>query len=173
MNPTCKKCKRSNNSEFLTCQTCRDKSNQYKKENKEACKVLVKLWKQRNWDRRIVCHSRDSDRDSNRLPADMSTFVTPSYLRRLREAQQNECAYCAIYLQTRNRKEHDGLTLQRMNNTIGHTRANCILSCHSCNMHRVESMNEEFLAEKKARVYFDKLVRGGYSTLNVRCPSLH
>ena len=164
----CRKCKGVNDGRFLICQVCRDKSNAYKKTHKAACKLMVRLWKRRNWDRRMVCHSKDSDRKANRLPEDMSTYVNSPYLKRLRIAQQNSCAYCDIEMQTENRKWHDGLTLQRLNNTIGHTRANCILCCHSCNMHRVESGNTDFLAEKRAIVYFDKLLRGGYSVLKER-----
>ena len=169
---TCKRCKKTNDGDHLTCSVCRAKSNEYKRNNKSACALMVKLWKQRNWHRRMCSHAVDNDRKMSRLPADMSGYVSPEYVKRLREYQQNQCAYCDINMQTENRKAPDGLTLQRMANNIGHTKANCLLACSSCNVHRVESGNSDFLDEKRRIVFFEKLMRDGYAKLTHRRPAL-
>ena len=132
---------------------------------------MVKLWKQKNWHRRVCCHAMDNDRKADRLPEDMSEYVTPNYVKNLRLYQENQCAYCDIDMQTENRKAPDGLTLQRMANGVGHTKANCLIACFSCNVHRVESGNTDFLDEKRRTVYFEKLLRSGYAKMTKRSPS--
>jgi hypothetical protein len=169
---TCSRCKKEHTDTLKTCFNCRVHCRAYKKENKAACAIVLKLWKQKNWARRMVCHAMDNDRKRDRLPADMTLFVTPNYLQRLREHQENECAYCGIEMQTLNRKLHDGLTIQRLDNEKGHELANSILACFSCNCHRVERCNEAFLEEKRRTVCFDKLVRSGYQILTQRKSTL-
>lgn len=132
--------------------------------NKKTTALLLKLWKQRNWDRRMVCHSKEGDAKRGRLPADMATYVNPQYLRTLRDTQSNQCPYCTVKMQTENRKAPDGLTLQRLDNRLGHTRANCLLACHQCNVRRVENnKNETYLRDKRNRLYFERLLASGYA----------
>ena len=168
MKKACKRCKKPTDCAYLTCSVCRCKSREYKEKNKAACAIVVKLWKQRNWHRRVCCHAMDNDRKADRLPSDMSEYVNPPYVKSLRVYQENQCAYCDIDMQVENRKEHDGLTLQRMAKGIGHTKANCLLACFSCNVHRVESGNSDFLDEKRRIVYFEKLMNEGYAKLTNR-----
>ena len=140
-----------------------DKRRAYNEKNKEHIRIMNKLWKQRNWSRRMVCHSRGSDIIYGRLPADMSNYIDPNYLQRLRTAQDNRCSFCTVDMQTENRKHSDGLTIQRLNNAIGHTKPNCLLSCFQCNCKRVETgCNDEYLQFKRGRLNFDRLLEEGY-----------
>jgi hypothetical protein len=140
-----------------------DKRRVYNEKNKEHIRVVNRRWKQRNWSRRMVCHSRGSDVIYGRLPADMSNYIDPNYLQRLRTAQGNRCPFCTVDMQTENRKHSDGLTIQRLNNTIGHTKANCLLSCFQCNCKRVETgCNDDYLQFKRGRLYFERLLEEGY-----------
>ena len=169
---TCSRCKKDHRELLKTCLKCRTDAKEWKNKNKTACALVLRLWKQKNWARRMVCHAMETDTKRNRLPHDMTLFVEPTYLERLRLHQHNECAYCGIEMQTQNRKLPDGLTLQRLNNAKGHTTANCILACFECNCRRVERCNKAFLDEKKRNVYFHKLVRGGYQTQHKRINSI-
>ena len=135
----------------------------YNERNKEHIQAVNRLWKQRNWARRMVCHSRGSDIIYGRLPANMDNYITPQYLQRLRAVQDNQCAFCTVDMQAENRKHPDGLTIQRLDNAVGHTMPNSLLSCFQCNCRRVETgCNDEYLQFKRARLCFERLLKEGY-----------
>ena len=168
----CARCKRLHETLFAACPVCLKRVRDWKSENAAKNRIANREWKNRNWARRIVAHSRDSDRNKNRMPAD-DEFITIPFLLESRDRQDNMCCYCTIDMQVFNRKLHNGLTVQRHDNNIGHTRANCSLVCHQCNCRRVETgCNEDYVRETRARLYFERLIRDGYSLLNNRCAKI-
>ena len=159
----CSRCKGVLETNYQSCSNCLRLQREYKHTNREHIKVVNKTWKRVNWAKRMVCHSRGSDVIYGRLPADMSNYIDPQYLHKLRTAQNNRCAFCTIDMQTDNRKHSDGLTIQRLDNTIGHTKPNCLLSCAQCNCKRVETgCSDDYLKFKRGRLYFERLLEDGY-----------
>ena len=170
---TCVRCGKKNDSQYQTCSTCLKLGREYKRQHKDRLKIANRAWKSQNWSRRCCSHSLDSDRKYNRLSAEMGQYITPSFLERLRELQHNLCSFCGIEMQIFNRKLNDGLTVQRLDNSQPHVQSVCQLACHQCNCHRVENGNETYLELKKARVYFDNLVREGYQNCDdMRAPKI-
>ena len=48
-------------------------------------------------------------------------------------ANSKACHYCDAIMQCRDRKADDGVTLERLDNTVGHCFSNCVLACYMCN----------------------------------------
>ena len=90
----------------------------------------------KRWQHRIVSHSKSSDRNSEREWED-DTYITPDFLTFLRQFQNNLCFYCKYPLITYNRKKHNGLTVERIDNNIAHTKTNSKICCHACNCRKL------------------------------------
>ena len=90
----------------------------------------------KRWQHRIVSHSKCSDRKSEREWED-DTYITAEFLTYLRQLQNNLCYYCKYPLITFNRKQHNGLTVERLNNEIAHTKNNSKICCHACNCRKL------------------------------------
>jgi hypothetical protein len=170
----CVRCNGARDAEFVTCRRCLAKSRGYKERNKAAYAIISKLWKQRNWAKRAVCHSRDGDILRNRVPPANEPYITAPYLERLLEVLENRCPYCTTDMQTLDRMAPDGVTVQRLG-PGGHSRANVIICCHRCNVKRMELGGprcENYLREERARQYFTRLLKDGYADQTRRVPSL-
>lgn len=76
----------------------------------------------------IVGSSKKYDKDHN-LFFDLMTEDVIG----LRRVQHDYCAFCGEKMQTQKRKRLNGLTIDRLDSTKGHTRENCVLSCWDCN----------------------------------------
>ena len=107
-------------------------------------------------------------RSRKRLPPP-EEFITEQFLEQARVSQLNRCASCSIDMQVYNRKLPSGLTIQRKNNGVGHSKSNCCLMCHRCNVRRVESgLNKDYVRETRAKLYFERLINDGYAKLDQR-----
>ena len=79
--------------------------------------------------------SKTADKRANR---DIETnYIDQSFLHNLLEEHKN-CYHCQIPLQYIDFNK-DLATIQRLNNNIGHSKDNCVIACHSCNVKKVES----------------------------------
>ena len=58
--------------------------------------------------------------------------MTEDYLKEMIDKQHNKCYYCKVPLCERFGMPQS-LTLDRLNDSLQHTRANCVISCSSCN----------------------------------------
>ena len=94
------------------------------------------LRRNKRWQHRIVSHSKCSDRNSER-DWEPDTYITTEFLNDLRKNQHNLCCYCKYPLITFNRRQHNGLTVERMNNSLAHTQSNSKLCCHACNCRKL------------------------------------
>ena len=171
----CLRCKGNLDNKYQTCSKCLWAAREYKRLNKDRIKAINRAWKQKHWARCMVCHSRDSDRKYGRLPTDMTDYIAPGFLQELRTAQQNRCFFCTIDMQHHFRKLHDGISIQRLVNSRPHNRENCVLSCFRCNCKRCETgIQKTYLELKRAQLYFDRLIRGGYQNLDdkIRVPQI-
>ncbi len=110
----------------------KDKIRDYRYANRDKTREYVIS----HWPNFMVYAGRKADRKSNRLPFDMATFITPDGILDMWDAQQHRCWYCNVVMQTENRRLCDGCTIERLDNSIGHTSDNCVLACHECNVRK-------------------------------------
>ena len=145
----CTKCGISRDSERVLCKKCRDADNASKRRKRpEVGAINDKFYQKMRWAHRMVMHSKTADRKAHRTSTD--DYVTPGHLERLRKVQKNSCTYCKVPMQTENRRAPDGLTIQRLDNSLPHSKNNCILACWKCNICRVENGNkEEYITLRK------------------------
>lgn len=88
-------------------------------------KVIIKQW---------ISSSRQADRKYKRYDADR--FIDKCFLQGLIE-DYPKCYYedCKVKLQF-DEFQDDLATIERLDNTIGHMKSNCVLCCKSCNNKR-------------------------------------
>ena len=137
-------CGRSRDEPFKKCLTCRKVKRQHER---------------KNWGKRKFFNLRDRDRDAGRI-----TFVPPNYMDHtfllgLRVSQHNKCHYCTVPMQTANMMMPDGLTVERLDNNQPHLKSNCVLACHTCNVHRVgDGINHNWLQKRQLENRFRRLM---------------
>ena len=87
------------------------------------------------WQKRIV---RDSKRwDLMYDIYDAENSIDTEFLLGLNQKQQTRCFYCEIPMAQHNRNISQGLTLERLDTTMGHIKSNCVLCCKRCNSKRL------------------------------------
>jgi len=97
------------------CKTCSD-----------PIKVSIKCW---------ISSSKQSDRKYNRFDADR--FIDKCFLKELVK-DYPQCYYCEVELQYI--EYNDTLaTIERLDNSIGHIKSNCVLACRKCNLSRAKN----------------------------------
>ena len=84
--------------------------------------------------KRMISSSRSDDKKKDRYDPD--NFIDKCFLEGLFEDLQN-CHYCDVEF-TYNEKCDTFVTIERLNNSIGHIKSNCVLACWDCN-HRHQS----------------------------------
>ena len=114
--------------------------NAYKKKNPEK----VKYWHNKNWSRIAVMNSKVSDKKHCREWTD-AEYVTAQFLLNQFDEQEGACYWCGTEMQTQNRRQDNGLTIERLNNRFPHTRENCRLACFKCNVKQWNVFKEPFL----------------------------
>ena len=77
----------------------------------------------------MISHSRQSDKKKGRYDAD--NFIDKCFLEGLFEDSQ-KCHYCDVEF-TYNELCDTFVTIERLNNSIGHIKSNCVLACWECN----------------------------------------
>jgi hypothetical protein len=100
--------------ERSTCKDCKDPRD-----------ITFKRW---------IRNSKQKDKKYNMY--DANNFIDYCFLRALVEEDDiPTCIYCSCKLQFIQRKSTLA-TIERIDNTIGHIKSNCVLACHSCNITR-------------------------------------
>jgi len=77
----------------------------------------------------IKC-SKQSDNKKEHYDADK--FIDMEFLTELFE-ESNTCHYCSVEF-TYNERCDTFVTIERLNNKIGHIKSNCVLACWNCNI---------------------------------------
>ena len=77
----------------------------------------------------MISSSRQSDKKYNRY--DANNFIDHCFLTGLFEDSTN-CYYCSVEF-TYNERCDTLVTIERLNNSIGHIKSNCVLACWHCN----------------------------------------
>jgi len=80
--------------------------------------------------RNMLFNSKRADKDKDRY--DPVHFVDKSFIKNLIEDQQSVCYICKNLMQYIN-YDKDLCTLERLDNSIGHNKSNCVLACKDCN----------------------------------------
>ena len=110
---TCKDCNGSQ-----VCEHNRIRSNC--KKCSDPIKLTINNW---------IKQSRQSDKKKDRYDAD--NFIDKCFLQGLIEDYPN-CYYCTIPLQYIEYQD-DLATIERIDNSLGHIKSNCVLACRKCN----------------------------------------
>ena len=114
----CPECGGQRETKLLMCKKCRDAKS---------------ATSRKHWDRMIVTNSKQHDKERGRMFQE-SEYITREFLKECRRKQNNLCGMCGTTMQTANRQASDGLTVQRLDNSIAHVKTNCILACYHCNV---------------------------------------
>ena len=86
------------------------------------------------WYNRISRDARYNDGKAGRVIDPNIIFITTRRLLELQNEQQNKCYYCQSNMCWIERKRNPlGLTLERLDNSLPHYEANCVLACKHCN----------------------------------------
>ena len=80
-----------------------------------------------------ISHSRQSDKKKDRYDADH--FIDKCFLQGLAEDYPN-CYYCTTPLQYIDYQD-DLATIERIDNSLGHIKSNCVIACRTCNLSRI------------------------------------
>lgn len=100
---------------------------------RSQCKVCMNIQQKIEYiQKKMISGSRCADKKYNRYDADH--FIDKCFLEGLFEDSQN-CYYCDIQF-TYNEKCSTLVTIERIDNSIGHIKSNCVLSCYACNVKR-------------------------------------
>jgi len=115
-----------------SCIECNGSSICEHKRQRRNCKIctdpihiIIREW---------ITHSRKSDIKFNRY--NEQAFITYNFCQKLIQESHNQCYYCSIPLQMLIR-QNDMITIERINNAIGHIIGNCRIACYHCNCSRV------------------------------------
>jgi ribosomal protein L17 len=120
-----------------TCSSCRTTQNNYTANNKcdhkrirGTCKDCKKDIKSTigQW----IYYAKENDKQNNRYDAD--NFIDKCFLRCLIEEYPN-CYYedCKVNIQSFMDIDKSAM-IERINNTIGHIKSNCVLCCIKCSI---------------------------------------
>ena len=103
----------------------------------------------------LVGNSRVGDIKSGRY--DKENHITSKYLRQLKQESGEKCNYCNCELDWSHQlhiRRSKQVTLQRVNNKIGHIRGNCVYACFECNVvKRMESKDHLLSRFERDRLY--------------------
>ena len=149
---TCKKCHKDlkksmfkrNGKTCVCCNSCADDMHSWYVKNRQQWIAKVCAYSRVHWPKKIIWNSKKSDANKNR-PWVESDYVTAEFLLKKYEEQEGACIWCGIEMQMRNRQLDDGLTIERIDNSLAHTKDNCVLACFSCNCKKWFVDKEPFL----------------------------
>ena len=84
--------------------------------------------------KKMIRSSKVSDKKYNRY--DQTNFIDYCFVENLIDDCKNKCFYCDCDLQYVN-YTHNLATIERLDNSIGHIKGNCVIACRTCNFSRV------------------------------------
>lgn len=113
------------NSTIKTCLSCAD-----------ARKIHDRRYKDRHWWKNMISATKKSD--TRKGFYDEAKHIDAEFLMGKFVEQKGNCYYCDVKCTTVATKQiaRTKLTVERKNNAKGHTKDNCILACHYCNVFR-------------------------------------
>jgi hypothetical protein len=130
----------------------RDKSIEYYQKNKAHIREYNQLYRQMNleknkqyrqekWWLGLIRHSRGVDKRKEIYVAE--DYIDEEHLIYQREDQDNKCFYCHKIMVSYNgcdddyqRRAENRLSIERIDNNLGHNKENIVLACWGCNYQR-------------------------------------
>jgi len=94
----------------------------------------------------LVSNSKVGDLKSGRY--DKENHITAKYLRQLKLDCGEKCSYCECELDWSHQqhiRRPKQVTLQRLDNKIGHIKGNCVYACFECNVIKRMECKEHLL----------------------------
>jgi hypothetical protein len=139
---TCKECDGASICEHgrrrITCKECDGSQICQHNRMRNTCKDCMNHEQKLEYiQKTMILSSRQHDKEYNRYDAD--NFIDKPFLEGLFEDSEN-CHYCGVHF-TYNEKIDTLVTIERLNNNIGHIKSNCLLACWNCN-NRHQSRDE-------------------------------
>lgn len=80
---------------------------------------------------KLIRHSRYADKAKNHY--DENNFIDYEFVNFIIQQSYDLCFYCGKELQYID-NEHNLATIERLDNSIGHTKDNCVIACRTCNL---------------------------------------
>ena len=124
----CRLCPRLISCSHKACKPCREKRRLYRLKHIQE----EQIYQSKRWAHRAVVHSKCADTLSHRS-FEQDKYITPEHLHTIRRTQHNSCFYCTTEMQIKNRRKPNGLTVERLDNTLPHEKLNTVLACFRCN----------------------------------------
>ena len=119
------------------CSTCRERNQRSKVKGRKRIQKYRVAYKVTNWPKRMINASRAADRRMMRYVGIEDQYIDDEFLREARVQLNNRCCYCRIIMQVEQRRSDNGLTIERENNMVGHSKNNTTLCCYPCNIRRL------------------------------------
>lgn len=85
---------------------------------------------------RFIKRSKSSDKQNNRL--DIVNFIDRDFCKLLIEESNGKCCYCCVELDYIH-YNNNMITIERIDNTLGHIKSNVKIACLYCNVSKVGS----------------------------------
>ena len=99
----------------------------------------------------MVTSYRSQDKKRN-----MKTTITTEQIHNLIHIQNNKCAHCDQFMSTKFRNCDRGMTCDRIDNSKGHLKDNCVLACLNCNVSK-KKLDMKIIEQLKEREDFTYL----------------
>ena len=131
---------------YKSCQECRDKGKKYYRKNKLKTLERMRVYHSSLHVKCVIAvrHSKIRDRKLFNVEFLISNgdYINADWIIDKYHKQKGRCFYpnCGFQpMQFENRNKYNGLTIERLDNDLPHTKDNCVIACRNCNcaLHRV------------------------------------
>lgn len=111
-----------------------DRQKKYAQKNRDKINKYHKKYIKKEWWRPKIQSSKSEDKKYNRY--DPIDYIDKDFIFEQRDKQNNKCDYCRCDMTTHRKGEKSCLTVERIDNDLGHNKSNCVLACFECNVKR-------------------------------------
>ena len=129
---SCKKYYCEHGRRKYTCRYCGGSQICEHNRNKSGCRECGNVIKKTI--NRFINDSKKCDKQNNRL--DIVNFIDRDFCKLLIEESNSKCCYCCVeldYIHFNNNM----ITIERIDNTLGHIKSNVKIACYHCNVSHV------------------------------------
>jgi len=104
----------------------------WREEHKEELKDYLKEYRSTKWQKTLYHDTKRYDKDNNKY-----FDITEDYIDHILDHQNGECYHCNIELNLScGDRMSDQVSIDRIDNDLGHSKGNVVLSCWNCNFKR-------------------------------------
>lgn len=114
-----------------TCKDCGGASICIHNRIKSTCKLCSDA--EKITIKNMINRSKESDKNKDRYDAD--NFIDHCFIEQLMY-ESMECYHCQVEMQITEYRD-DLCTIERLDNSIGHIKSNCVLACRKCNLSKI------------------------------------